>query len=306
MLRAAHRTGVQMVWDLCHYGYPDGLDIWGAEFVDRFAGFAAAAARLVREETGAPPILAPVNEISYWAWAGGDVGRFFPCTRRRGDELKRQLARAAIAATEAIRAIEPKARIVHTDPVIRIAAKPHRPHRAAAAQAYHEAQYQGWDMIAGRLAPELGGSPDHLDILGLNFYSDNQWFHRGATIPFGHHLYRPFRRMLAEVHERYRRPLFVAETGAEGSSRAAWLAYVAGEVRAAREAGVSVEGICLYPVLDYPGWEDERHCDVGLFGLPGPDGRRPVHLEFAWELHRQQQTIFAAMRGEQPVLKRVG
>ena len=296
-LHAAHRTGVQVVWDLCHYGYPDGVDIWGAAFVDRFARFAAAAARLVREETGAPPMLAPLNEISYWAWAGGDKGRFAPSARRRGDELKRQLARAAIAAAEAIRAVEPEARIVHTDPVIRVTGKTRRPHEVEAARAHHEARYQAWDMIAGRLAPELGGRPEHLDVLGLNFYPDNQWFHGGATIPFGHHLYWPFRRMLAEVHGRYGRPLFVAETGAEGSSRAAWLTYVAGEVRAARQVGVPVEGICLYPLLDYPGWEDERHCEVGLFGLPGPDGARPVHAELAQELRRQQRLLDQPPRG---------
>lgn len=299
MLRAAHRSGIQVVWDLCHYGCPDGVRLWDAPFVDRFARFAAAAARLVREETGAAPLLAPINEISYWAWAGGDKGRFFPSARGRGDELKRQLARAAIAATEAIRAVEPEARIVHTDPLVNVIGPPRRSREVAAARAYHEAQYQAWDMIAGRLAPELGGRPELLDVLGLNFYADNQWFLGGATIHFGHPLYRPFRQMLAEVHGRYGRPVFVAETGAEGSSRSAWLCYVAGEVRAARRAGVPVAGICLYPLLDYPGWEDERPCDVGLFGMPGPDGVRPVHEELLDEL-RRQQALEAALAGTAP------
>jgi hypothetical protein len=83
--------------------------------------------------------------------------------------------------------------------------------------------------------------------VGVNFYSDNQWTLGGSTVGFGHHLYRPFRSMLAEVHDRYGRPVLVAETGAEGTARAAWLHYVASEVRAALEDGVPVEGICLYP-----------------------------------------------------------
>ena len=84
MLRAARDTGVQVIWDLCHYGYPDGLDIWGAAFVDRFARFAAAAARVVRDETDEVPFYCPMNEISFWAWAGATVAKFNPGSRRRG------------------------------------------------------------------------------------------------------------------------------------------------------------------------------------------------------------------------------
>ena len=53
MLRAAEEVGVQVIWDPCHYGWPDHLDIWRPGFVDGFARFAAAVATLVREETGA-------------------------------------------------------------------------------------------------------------------------------------------------------------------------------------------------------------------------------------------------------------
>src|SRR5436305_870912 len=35
MLEAARREGVQVVWDLFHYGWPDNLDIFSAAFVDR-------------------------------------------------------------------------------------------------------------------------------------------------------------------------------------------------------------------------------------------------------------------------------
>src|SRR3954464_6723154 len=35
MLRAASETQTQVIWDLLHYGWPDGLNIWGTGFVDR-------------------------------------------------------------------------------------------------------------------------------------------------------------------------------------------------------------------------------------------------------------------------------
>ena len=74
MLRAARRTGTEIVWDLCHYGWPDDLDIWEPRFVDRFARFAGAAARVVRDESADVPFYCPVNEISFLAWCGGDKG----------------------------------------------------------------------------------------------------------------------------------------------------------------------------------------------------------------------------------------
>ena len=43
LLRAAHETGVRVAWDLCHYGWPDGLDYFSSAFVERFARYSAAS-----------------------------------------------------------------------------------------------------------------------------------------------------------------------------------------------------------------------------------------------------------------------
>ncbi len=71
MVRAAREAGVQVIWDLCHYGWPDGLDVFRPEFVDRFADYAREVARLIAAETDDTPWYCPVNEISFWSWAGG-------------------------------------------------------------------------------------------------------------------------------------------------------------------------------------------------------------------------------------------
>jgi beta-glucosidase/6-phospho-beta-glucosidase/beta-galactosidase len=291
MLHAARAVGVQVIWDLCHYGWPDDLDIWSPAFIERFARFARAVAQMVRNETETTAFYCPVNEISYWSWAGAEVARFNPGVRRRGAELKQQLVRAAIAATEAIWSVDWQARIVQVDPVIHVVARPARPQDRQPAEAYRCAQFQAWDMLAGRMCPELGGMPKYLDILGVNYYADNQWFLGGGTIELGHPLYRPFRAILAEVAQRYARPLVVAETGAEAAARVPWLRYVAGEVRAAVEAGSPVEGICLYPITDYPGWTNGRHCHVGLLGLLDKHGRRVVYEPLAAELQHQQALL---------------
>lgn len=287
MLGAARATGTEVLWDLLHYGWPDDLDIWRPAFVDRFARFCAAAARLVREETGAIPFYAPVNEISFFAWGGGDAAYLNPFARGRGHELKVQLARASIAAMDAIWAVEPRARFVHADPVINVITHPGRPDEYFAAEGHRQAQFQGWDMIAGLAWPQLGGTPKHLDIVGVNYYFNNQWIHGSGPIDLGHPLYKPFRAMLAETYARYGRPIFVAETGIEGDRRPSWLAGIGIEVQAARRAGVPVEGICLYPVADHPGWDDDRPCANGLLGQGiGPEGRA-VYAPLAAEIARQ-------------------
>ena len=97
--------------------------------------------------------------------------------------------------------------------------------------------------------------------------------------------------MLAEAQSRYERPLFIAETGAEGTARKAWLYYVCAEVETALEMGVPIEGVCLYPILDYPGWENERICPVGLLSMPDNRGQRAVCPTLAPELKRQQQML---------------
>ena len=291
MLRAARDGGTQVIWDLCHYGWPDDLDIWSPAFVDRFAAFCRGVAHVVKEETDDVPFYTPVNEISFWAWGGGDVEYQNPFARGRGAELKAQLVRAAIAAIEAVRDVDPRARAAHIEPIINIVADRKRPEDRHDANAYSWAKYQSWDMIAGRLHPELGGDPKYLDLLGVNYYWNNQWIHNGRTIELGDPLYRPFSDMLAEAHNRYGRPLFIAETGIEHQRRPAWFRYVCEQSRAAVTAGVPLEGICLYPVMNHPGWDNDRHTQCGLLDFTVDQERRPVYYPLAEEL-RFQHTLF--------------
>ena len=46
MIHAAQDTGVQIIWDICHYGWPDDIDVFRPEFVRRFRAFARAFASL--------------------------------------------------------------------------------------------------------------------------------------------------------------------------------------------------------------------------------------------------------------------
>ncbi len=298
MLRAAKAAGVSVIWDLCHYGWPDDIDIWSPDFVDRFARFAGAAAAVVRSESDAIPFYCPVNEMSFWAWAGGETGRFNPCAEGRGAELKRQLVRATIAAIEAVRAVDPRARFITAEPLINVEPGLGDEEHRRAAGIYHDSQFEALELLSGAREPELGGRPDYLDIVGLNYYPDNQWYYGGPTIPMGHHAYRPLSGLLAEAFARLQRPILLAETGAEGCGRAPWLHYVCSEVADAVADGVPVSGVCLYPIVDYPGWENQRICRVGLLSEPGPDGTRAVFAPLARELARQQAGLELGLAGD--------
>jgi hypothetical protein len=71
---------------------------------------------------------------------------------------------------------------------------------------------------------------------------------------------------------------------------------VGGEVREAVRRGVPVEGVCLYPVLSHPGWDDDRYCPNGLFEMEVRDGRRIEHAPLAAEL-RCQHRLFGVLSG---------
>jgi len=112
--------------------------------------------------------------------------------------------------------------------------------------------------------------------------------------------YRHIRDLLAENFARYGKPLFIAETGIEDETRPAWLRYMCNEVFAAIDSGVPVEGVCLYPVLNHPGWDDDRHCYNGLLDYGDPEGRRAIYEPLARELERQRGIIAGLRSGQEP------
>ncbi|WP_244481250.1 glycosyltransferase family 4 protein [Rhizobium sp. Leaf371] len=281
MLQAAARSGTQVIWDVLHYGWPDDIDIWTPHFVERFARFAGACARIVREESDDIPFYCPVNEISFFSWGAGDAGYLNPFANGRGFELKVQLARAAIAGMDAILAVDPRARFVHCDPVINVITDPSRPWETPVAEGHRQSQFQGWDLLSGRMWPQIGGAERYLDVIGVNYYFNNQWIHGGPPIDIGHPLYKPLRTILIETYARYGKPMMIAETGIEDDRRAAWFTYVAQEALAAMKAGVPLEGLCLYPIVNHAGWDDKRPCQNGLLSAGMTAEGRRVHEPLA-------------------------
>ncbi|RST30318.1 beta-glucosidase [Sphingomonas ginkgonis] len=294
VLEAAEANGLQVIWDLFHYGSPDFVDQAGPDFPKRFTDFAMAAVEVQQSVSDAPPIVCPLNEISFQSWAV-EVGYFPRVGPDQKGWFKRQLVRTAVMAAGAIRRRWPRATLCWAEPLVHVAPPSHHRNDVRAAEQARLGQFQAYDWIIGADEPELGGDPSFVDVVGLNFYPHNQWYRDGPTIPMGHHEYRPLADMLVEVAERYGKPIFLSETGAEGSGKASWFHYVCSEVRDAMRRGARIEGICWYPITAYPGWDNSRHAEAGLLSTVTADGARHVDEGLLAEM-KAQRILFDELR----------
>ena len=313
LAQLGREAGLVQIWDLMHYGYPDDLDPFAkpGEFAERLADFARAVATVVREETPGPTYYTPVNEISYNSWSAGEVAYMAPFAHGRGGEYKRVLVRAAIAAADAIWQVDPAATILTVEPLVHLHPPPGRPELRAEADHFNQhVVTEVFDLLAGRREPELRGSRKHLGIIGLNYYSGNQWTmplpdQPQRSLGWGDPGWVPLSELLQSVEARYGGPLVLAETGSSGDSRPGWIAFLGREIGRALECGVDLQGICLYPIVTSPDWEDPTaFFDGGLFDLsPQSDGRlrRVLSRPAAVSLREAQAALDPANLPTQPL-----
>jgi hypothetical protein len=262
---ASRRHGIEVIWDLFHYGYPQGMDLWGKDFPERFADYCYAVGRYIAQHGEGTCAFTPVNEPSFMSYAGGEKGLFAPHVSGRGWDLKVALTRAAIAGINALRAACPGARMVNVDPLCRAACPADHPELKEEVRDFNERLvFQSWDMLCGRLLPELGGSREHLDVVGINYYWTNQWEWGGTAREDG--VIPPLadddpRRwsvgdLVRSVWERYGGEVMITETSHIGDHRGRWLHEVAQEAETLLRDGVPIRGVCLYPILGMPEWHD--------------------------------------------------
>jgi len=123
---------VTPIWDLCHYGLPDGCDPFSDDCRKRFVDYCAAAAEFITTSAEPPFFFTPINEITFFSAAATDLGWMAPFAKGREPELKRALAHMAIEGAKTIRAVSHDARMVHVDPIVRAVPPPDRPDLAHA------------------------------------------------------------------------------------------------------------------------------------------------------------------------------
>jgi beta-glucosidase/6-phospho-beta-glucosidase/beta-galactosidase len=293
---AARAHDVEPIWDLFHFGYPADVDPFADDFPERFAAYCYAIARHLALELDGPWWFTPVNEPSYFAWAAGDAALFAPHRRGSGFELKLQLARAALRGIDAIRAACPDARILNVDAVCRVVPPIDRPDLASEAEAFNrDVVFQSFDLLAGRLHPELGGTPEHLGLVGINYYWTNQWeLGRSSLLGEDDPRRLPVRDIVSDVWKRYGTDVVISETGHVGDQRPHWLRHVAAEAEALLEGGVPLRGVCLYPILGMPEWHArDQWTRMGLWDLvqQSPALAREVYPPMLEALRAAQRTL---------------
>lgn len=287
-MQAAEEFGIQQIWDLIHFGYPDGIYPTHPNFCERFAALCHAFAVFYRENSSQELHVVPINEISFLSWHSGDVRGTVPFAVNSGWDIKYHLCKAAIIGIKALKAADPDCVIILVEPLIKIHGNPETDPEHLLNLNEH--QFQAMDIIAGRMCPELGGSEEFLDILGFNYYWNCQWNIDNKTLdwPETIKLRTPLADLLQMAYERYNRPLFLSETGHFGSGRADWIEEIAQECLTAKKRGVDLNGICIYPVTDRPDWDDlSSFSNCGIWDLD-IDGNRLPNIPYINAVQRAQ------------------
>lgn len=280
-MEAAKRCGIQVVWDICHFGYPDGLMPSHPQFEPRFTALCRAFATLYHQVGNHYPLMVtPVNEISFISWLGGDVRGTVPFAIHSGFDVKYFLCRAAIKGIEAIKTIDPSAQIMMVEPLIRV-----HPQLGAepcdAVRGFNEGQFEAMDIVTGRRCPELGGRPEYMDLAGFNYYYNNQWEHCGPTLGwYKTHRRTCFSELLKDAYHRYNAPVVVSETGHFKEDRAYWMRQITDDCITAMQKGVDLRGICIYPVLDRPDWDAGHNIECGIWAYDPATGERTANEEY--------------------------
>jgi beta-glucosidase/6-phospho-beta-glucosidase/beta-galactosidase len=287
IMQTAKNENIQIIWDLNHFDYPDYLDPFSEKFTESYAKYAAEAIKIIKKYQPKNNYLVPWNEISFFSVVGGEWGAWAPYAKNKGDELKRQLVKASIAAMNAIWQIDPAVRFIQVDPMfVRIPKKPITQAKQEVAKWFAQAKFQAWDMLAGKIEPELGGDPKYLDLIGVNYYYYNQELiikpltyndSINKTIPLFSKYRLHLKYLLEEIYKRYNRPIIITETGSWGELRSRWWKKTLKEIDASLEYGIPLYGVCAYPIIDRPDWDHGHLTNSGLWDF-NPDDPKLVRI----------------------------
>lgn len=263
MMDAGKKFGVQQIWDICHFGYPSDLTPLHPHFERRFVSLCEAFVKfyLSKNLNADEFIVTPINEVSFISWLGGEVAATSPFCRGKGWDVKYALMSACISGIKRMKQICPEILIMSTEPLVNIVAPRYADFDLQNRAAHeHQLQYQANDMLTGRICPELGGREEYLDIVGLNFYYNNQYTCCDyEVIPWlndrNDPRWRSLEGLIGEAYMRYNRPILLAETSHSGEDKAKWINFITAQCYKVIESGVPLCGICIYPIVDRPDWD---------------------------------------------------
>lgn len=301
MITSAAKNGIQQIWDLCHFGFPDDLTPFHPMFARRFSSMCRAFVKFFRSvDPVSPLIVIPINEVSFLSWLGGDVCGTAPYCRRQGWEVKYHLMKAFIEGVQVMKEEDSNIRIMVSEPLVNVVPPIDATAEQVTDAAYrHEHQFQVLDMLSGRMCPELRGKAEYVDIIGCNFYYSNQWIATtGELLPWRNldpdPRWVPLSLLLKRLYDRYKRPLVISETSHPKEDRDVWIEFITSQCCKVMEKGIPLWGVCWYPVIDRPDWDHlQPWHEAGLWDIDTTNGKldRVLNEPAAAAFYSAQQMI---------------
>jgi len=338
-LLALRECGIRPIAGLVHHGSgPPHTSLLDPGFASGLAAFAGAVARRypwIDDYT-------PVNEPLTTARFSCLYGLWYPHRRSDAQFLRALLiqCKAIVLSMQAIRAVNPRARLVQTDDLGKTYST--GPMRAAAA-FYNERRWLAWDLLCGKVVvghplwdylTHNGIAPAELlwfhdqpcapDLIGVNYYvTSERWLdHRPERYP-AHYRGRAGARpcadietarvlapptpgigpLLRDIWERYRIPLAVTEAhiDANREDQLRWLQEIWTAGQAARASGVDLRAVTAWALLGSFDWNSLVTRNLGYYE-PGPfDVRSPLPRPTA--LASMMRELAAGTAPSHPVLR---
>lgn len=300
-LTRLRRANLRVIAGLVHHGggprYTDLLDPGFATGLAAFAGKVAARYDWITDWT-------PVNEPLTTARFSALYGHWYP--HHRSEEsfwlaLVNQIDGVRLAM-DAVRRINPEARLIQTDDLGRTYATATMREQAAFDNVR---RWMSWDLLCGKVVPghpfwdrlvgfglgdrlrQIADAPSPPDVLGLNHYltSDRFLDHRIDRYPERTHGDNGRRRfadvealralqpappglagVVREAWERYRLPIAITEVhnGCTREEQLRWMAQAWDTALALRREGVAVEAVTAWSLLGSAGWNTLLR-DTGVY-----------------------------------------
>lgn len=306
-LPALQRLGITPIVGLVHHGSgPRHTSLVDPLFAPQLAEYAGAVARRypwVEYYT-------PVNEPLTTARFSGLYGVWYPHGKDERSFIQALLnqCRGVVLSMQAIRKVNPDAKLVQTDDLGKTYGTPEM---ADLVAFYNERRWLGWDLLCGKVGPEhalwpylldtgidaseflwFRDNPCPPDILGVNYYITSERWLDHRTEQYPERYVGRYREMLhadieapraladptpgigpllQEIWQRYALPIAVTEAhiDANREDQLRWLAEIWEASRQAQQQGVDMRAVTVWALLGSYDWNCLVTACKGYYE-PGP------------------------------------
>jgi dTDP-4-dehydrorhamnose reductase len=291
-LPVLQQLGVAPIVGLLHHGSgPRHTNLMAPDFAEKLAEYAGAVANRypwVEYWT-------PVNEICTTARFSGLNGVWYPHDNSEASFIRALInqARATVLSMQAIRAVNPNAKLVQTDDLSRTYGTPEM---AEFTNFFNERRWIGWDMLVGKIDENHalwdyllsnGASAEELlwfkanacppDIMGVNYYATSErWLdHRVERYPENRRTsYRGVPHadiecprvlatptpgvgpLLQETWDRYGLPIAITEAhiDAKREDQLRWLVEMWNAAKKVQQGGADIRAVTVWALLGSYDW----------------------------------------------------